>query len=165
MKIFGKDFFAYIKFQKIILLLILIVGFLRLGLSLGGLPVSVVKWFSITWVMFLGLIYYSIRVHTSGFGSYRHLLPLLLIQGLLGQMITVVGIAIAIYTNKDNIFSLPEYSQTFGGRTWMHAGGHIILGGFILSLMWWPIAALIMFVTKKIASQPGQKQERPSRDR
>jgi hypothetical protein len=154
MKIFGKDFSAYINFQKIILLLILAIGLLRLGLSLGGLPVSVVKWFSITTALFVGLVYYSIRVYTSGFGSYRHLLPLLLIQGLLGQLVTVVGIAIAIYTQKDNIFSLPEYSQTFGGRTWMHAGGHIILGGIILSLMWWPIAALIMFVTKRLVSSP-----------
>ena len=159
MKIFGKDFSAYIKFQKAILLLILVIGFLRLGLSLAGLPVSTVKWFSITWVMFLGLVYYAIRVHTSGFGSYRHLLPLLFIQGFLGQLITVVGIAIAIYTNTDNIFSAPEYSQTFGGRTWMHAGGHLILGGITLPLMWWPIAALIMLATKKLTSQLNQKSK------
>jgi len=157
MKIFGKDFSAYIKFQKTILLMILVVGFLRLGLSLGGLPVSTVKWFSITTAMFIGVVYYSIRVYTARFGSYRHLLPLMLIQGLTGQTVTIIGIAIAIYTNTDNIFSISEYSHAVPGKSWMHAGAHIVLGGIVLPLMWWPIAALIMFVTKKIASQPGQK--------
>jgi len=159
MKIFGKDFSAYINFQKMILLLILVVGFLRLALSLGGLPVSTVKWFSITSAMFVGMVYYSVRVYTTGFGSYRHLFPLLLIQGLIGQLITIIGIEIANFTGTDNIFSIAEYSHAVPGKSWMHAASHLVLGGIILPLMWWLAGCLMMFVTSKLNSSTNPKSK------
>jgi hypothetical protein len=51
------------------------VGLARLGLSLAGLPNSTTKWLSLTVLTLLGVFYYGVRVHTSGFGSYKQLLP------------------------------------------------------------------------------------------
>src|SRR5438128_10908263 len=122
MTIFGKTLSQYLNFQKYILLLILAVGLGRLILSLAGLPNSATKWLSISVVALIGLVYYAIRVHTTGFGSYKQLLPLIFIQSVVSQAIVIAGIVIAISTHKDNVFSAPEFSGGTDGKTWLHAG-------------------------------------------
>ena len=76
MNIFGKRLSEYVAFSMPLVVLILVVGIGRLALSLAGLPNSEVKWLSITVVMWIGVFYYAVRIHTSGFGSYKHLLPI-----------------------------------------------------------------------------------------
>lgn len=46
-----------------------VVGLIRLGLSLAGVEDSLATYFSMTVVQLAGLIYYAIRVHTTGFGA------------------------------------------------------------------------------------------------
>jgi len=79
---FGKRLSEYVAFAKPFLGLILVVGIARLALSLDGVPNSTAKWISMTAVMWIGVLYYAIRVHTSGFGSYKHLLPICVLQSL-----------------------------------------------------------------------------------
>jgi hypothetical protein len=152
MKIFGKSLSEYIAFQKVILILIVLVGGARLGLSLAGVPNSTARWLSITAVMALGSLYYAIRVHTSGFGSYKQLLPLLFIQDLLAQLIVIAGILIAMYTGQDNIFSAPEYSGGGDGKNWLHVLAHLVLGAVIAPVLFWGICSLIMWITKKASA-------------
>ena len=71
MTIFGKRLSEYVAFCKPFLGLVLVVGIVRLALSLGGVPNSTAKWLSITAVIWIGVLFYAIRVHTSGFGSYK----------------------------------------------------------------------------------------------
>ena len=157
MPAFGKTFSEYIQFLKPILVLILIVGLARLFLSLAGAPNSTVKWLSLTVVTLLGALYCAIRVHTSGFGSYQQLLPLLVIQNALAHIISAVAIAIAIFSGKDNIFSAPEYSGGGNGKTWTHAGAHLVLGIVVFSLVLWLATSLILFVTKKVVPARGAR--------
>lgn len=151
MKIFGKNVSEYVRFQKVILWLIVIVGVGRLALSLGGVPNSSAKWVSITAVIVVGAVYCTMKVHTSGFGSYKHLLPVLVIQGALSQLIVAASIVLAILTNKDNIFSSPEFSGGGDGKNWVHVGAHLILGFVIAPLVFWIIGCLILLVLKKLA--------------
>jgi hypothetical protein len=116
MRIFGKSASEYFGFQKVILWLIVIVGVSRLALSLAGVPNSSAKWLSITAVIVVGAVYCTMKVHMTGFGSYKHLLPLCY-TGALSQMIVAASIVLAILTNRDNIFSAPEYSGGGDGRT------------------------------------------------
>jgi len=153
MKIFGKTLSEYLSFQKYILLLILIVGLARLFLSLGGVPDSTTKWLSISVVSFIGLLYYAIRVHSSGFGSYKQLLPLLFIQSVLAQGIVILGIVIAIYTGKDNVFSAPEYSGGSDGKTWWHVLAHLIVALIVGPIVAWVIGSILLFVVKKVSPQ------------
>jgi len=163
MKIFGKSVSEYVDFEKEFLILVLVVGLVRLGLSLAGAPDSAVKFASMTALMLLGLIYYSVRVYTSGFGSYRQLLPVLAFPVILMNLIIIAGIVIAIETGKDNIFTAPEFSpgrfsgQQVSGRTWGHAAGHVV-GMVWISLLLWGIGSLIMLVTKKAT---GGQQPKP----
>lgn len=151
---FGKRCSEYLRFQQLFLGLILAVGLAKLGLSLAGMPNSTTKWLSITTVSLAGLLYYGVRVHTTGFGSYKQLLPLVFNQNVLAHGITAIGIVIAIMTGRDNVFTAPEYSGGGDGKTWLHVGAHVVFGMLVFSLVGWLIASLVMWVTKKVAPRP-----------
>jgi hypothetical protein len=151
MKIFGKTLGEYVHFQRIILALILVVGLARLVLSLAGVPNDTVKWLSTTAVGVAGIFYYAIRVHTSGFGSYKQLLPLLVNQHVVAHGITIIGIIWAIATGQSNIFSAPEYSGGQEGSNWIHVVAHVGVGMIGFSLVGWLLGSGIMWVTKKVA--------------
>ena len=153
MNIFGKRLSEYVAFSMPFLGSILIVGIARFVLSLAGVPNSAVKWFSITAVMWIGVLYYAVRIHTSGFGSYKHLLPICVLQSLVSEVIIVPGIILAIITGHDNIYSAPEYSFGSDGKTWVHVAAHLGLGTTIGPLVGWLVGCLIMFTTKKLMSR------------
>ena len=151
MTIFGKRLNEYFQFCKPVLGLILVVGIARLALSLGGVSNSTARWLSITAVIWLAVLYYAIRVHTSGFGSYKQLLPICVLMSLTAQAIVVPGIILAIYTATDNIYSVPEYAFGSDGKTWLHVGAHLVFGTTIAPLINWLVGCVIMFATKKLA--------------
>ncbi len=151
--VFGKRFSEYVRFQQVFLGLIAVVGITRLGLSLSGMPNATVKWFSMTVVSAVGIFYYGIAVHTKAFGSYKQLLPLLVIQNVLGNSIAIVGIALTI-AGLPNIFGAPEYSPPFFAHQWGHMLGHVIGGMGIGSILGWGVASLVMLITKKVAPRP-----------
>src|SRR5207237_2683194 len=78
---FGKKVKEYVRFERWILILIVVVFALRLGLSLAGVSnkngrlVSPAEWVSISLVLLVGLLYFAIAVQTTGFGTYKHLFP------------------------------------------------------------------------------------------
>jgi hypothetical protein len=152
MIIFGKRLSEYVAFCKLFLGLILVVGIARVLLSLGDAHNSTARWLSITVVIWIGVVYYAIRVHTSGFGSYKQLLPICVLQGITAQVIIVPSIIVAILTGKDNVFSIPESFFGSDGKTWLHVAGHLFFGTTIAPLISWIVGSLIMFVTKKVTA-------------
>ena len=151
MTIFGKRLSEYFAFCRPFLFLILVVGILRLAVSLGGVSDSTARWLSITAVIWIGVLYYAIKVHTSGFGSYKQLLPICVLQAITAQVIIVPSIILAILTGKDNIYSVPESFFGRDGKTWIHVAGHLVIGTTIAPLLGWLIGCVIMFATKKLA--------------
>jgi small basic protein len=152
--IFGKKLSEYCRFQQAILWVIGIVGVAKLALSLAGMPNDTTKWLSISVLAIAGTLYYGVRVHTSGFGSYKQLLPLIFNQGVLSHGIVAIGIVVGILTGRDNIFTAPEYSGGGDGKTWLHVGAHVVLGMFVGALIGWLVACFVMWVTKKVAPRP-----------
>jgi hypothetical protein len=151
MRIFGKSLAEYVRFESGFLILVLVVGVARLTASLLGVPDSQVKFLSLTVCFLLGMVYYSVKVHTAGFGSYKQLLPIYALLVIVGNAIIITGILIAIETGKDNIFSAPEFSPgKTSGRTWGHIGAHAV-ATVILPLVLWALGSLIMLVTKKLS--------------
>jgi hypothetical protein len=110
-------------------------------------------WLSISAVIWVGVLYYSIRVHASGFGTYKHLLPICVLIGLVAQAIIAPAIVLAIFTGNDNIYSVPEYSFGNDGKTWFHVGAHLALGTTIGPLIGWLVGCLIMFASKKMVTR------------
>jgi hypothetical protein len=150
MTIFGKPLSEYVAFSKLFLILIPVVGITRLALSLNGVPNSTAKWFSMTALGLIGMVYYSIRVHTSGFGSYKQLLVILTLQNLMTQLISITGIVLAILTGTGNIFSSPEFAFGGDGKTWLHVGAHLVIGTTAGSLMPWLVGSIILAATRKL---------------
>jgi hypothetical protein len=153
MTIFGKRLSEYVAFSKLFIGLVFVVGIARLALSLGGVPNSTTRWLSMTAVMWIGVVYYSIRVHTSGFGSYRHLLPVLVLPNFVAQTIASIGIVISIITGNANVFSAPEFAFGADGRTWIHFFAHVFIGTTIGSLFPWLVGCLFMFITRKLTRE------------
>jgi hypothetical protein len=153
MTIFGKRVSEYVVFAKPFLILILAVGIARLALSLGGVPDSAARWVSITAAIWIGGVYYAVRVHTSGFGSYKQLLPICFLLSFTAQLIIVPAIILAIVTNTHNIYSIPENYFGSDGKTWVHVAGHLFIGGTTLGpLIGWLVGCVIMFATKKLVT-------------
>ena len=151
MRVFHKTLSEYFAFQRAIMVLILAVGLARLLLSLAGVSDSVVKWFSLTALAIIGIVYCAIQVPRTGFGGYKHLLPLYVMQAGTGNLIIAGGIALSAITGKENIFSRPEYSGPMASNQWLHAAGHIADGFIIGPLIGWLIGAIIMFLVLKVS--------------
>jgi hypothetical protein len=146
--IFGKRLSEYVAFEKGVLALIAVVGIVKLALSLAGVPDATTRYVSITVVGIAAAAYLGIVTHTKGFGSYRQLLPLMVIIGIVSNTIVVAGILISAATGKANIFTANEYG---GGLSLpIHIGGHVVGGMIIGPLMAWALSSLVMFVTKKV---------------
>ena len=144
---FGKKWSEYIAFEKLGLILIAVVGILRLGLSMAGVPDATVKWLSLTGLGTVLVVYYAIQVHTKGFGSYRQLLPLYFLQAVVANAIIIAGIAISAMTGKVNIYAANEYGGELGPGIHMAAHTAAMLIGPLIS---WIVGSIVLFVTKKV---------------
>ena len=151
MTIFGRPLSQYAEFCKPFLVLVPIAGIVRLALSLGGVPNSTAKWISVTALVGIGVLYYAVRVHASGFGSYKQLLVVSVLLNLAAQVVIIFGIVLAIVTGASNIYSAPEYAFGSDGATWSHAAAHLFIGTTAGSLVPWLIGSLVLFVTKKMS--------------
>ena len=150
---FGKSLSDYVRFQGVFLGLIAAVGVARLGLSLAGLPNETVKWLAMTVVGLAGILYYGVAVHRSGFGSYKQIFPLVLIQNVIANSIAIIGILLSM-AGIANIFAASEYSGPFVEMQWAHILGHVVLGMGVGSLLGWGVGSLVMLITKKVAPRP-----------
>lgn len=149
MKIFGKSLSEYFAFQRTLMIVIVVVGLVRLGLSLAGVSDAIAKWFSLTALAVIGIVYCAILVPRTGFGTRKHLLPLYVMQASVGNLIIAAGIAISAASGRENIFSRPEYSGPMAGNQWLHAGAHILDGLIIGPLIGWLLGSIIMFFVPK----------------
>jgi hypothetical protein len=148
MRIFGKTFGEYLRFAAGVVALVVVVGVARLVLSLAGVPVSAAKFLSVTTMALLGALYLGVKTHTSGFGSYRQLLPLMVITLGAASWVSGFAVVLAIVTGTDNIYSIPEYSGGGDGKTFFHAFAHFVIAPFVAGLVAWGLSSLVMLVTK-----------------
>ena len=156
MTIFGKPLSDYVDFCKVFLILLPLVGVVRLALSLSGTPNSTARWFSMTVLAWIAIIYCSIRVHTLRFGTYRHLLVICALLNLSTQVISIAAIVLAILTDTNNIFSAPEFAFGGDGKTWLHAASHVFIGITVGSLVGWLMGSLILAATRRVAPSSAQ---------
>jgi hypothetical protein len=150
--VFGKRIPEYLGFQKAALAILGAVGLARLVLSLAGVPDTTVRWLAMNVVGWAAVFYYGVAVHTRGFGSFKHLLPLGFFQTLVQQGIAVLGIVLAI-GGRPNIYAAPEYS--FGAQSqWAHLAAHLTVGMVVPPLLIWGVASLVLWTTRKVARRP-----------
>ena len=160
MSIFGRRLSDYVKFCWPFLLLIAMAGATRLTLSLGGVSNSTAKWFSMTALVWIGALVYSVRVHLSRFGSYKELLVVCVLMNLIEQGIAISGIVLAIVTGTNNIFSAPEFAFGANGATWLHAIAHLFVGTTLGSLVPWAVGSGVLAAIRRLSgSERKARQE------
>lgn len=145
---FGRPYSEYVRFQAPILIAMAVVGLLRLVLSIAGLPDSTVKFVSVSAVGFAGIVYYGLRVRHSGFGSYRHLLPLIFNQGLVANGIAILGIGLAVM-GMPNIYDVHEFRGPFATAETTpleHALAHMFIGTTVGAIIGWGMSSIVMAV-------------------
>jgi len=160
----GKSLSEYVAFQKPVLILIAAVWALRLVLSMAGVPVAGAQFVSVTGVLVLGALYYGWAVGKKGFGSFKQLYGLNLVQGVFSQTLVALAIVLAIAMGRDNIYSIPEFyppAQGIGilglpmppdGKSFGHAIEHIVVAGFIgFPIIGWLLGSLVLLATRKSA--------------
>ena len=152
MILFGKRLSDYTAFCRMFLIVIPVIGSARLALSLGGAPNSTARWLSMTVMAWIAIIYYSVRVHTSGFGNYKQLLPIFALLNLSAQVIAIAGIAIAIFSGNNNVFSSPEFAFGSDGKTWTHLLAHVFIGTTVGTFLPWLIGSGILAITRKASA-------------
>jgi hypothetical protein len=152
MVMFGKRLSDYVRFCRVFLVLIVLIGVTRLVLSLSGLPNSTARWLSMTATAWVAVVYYSVRVHTSGFGSYKQLLPIIGLLNLCAQAIAIAAIAIAIFSGRDNIYSSPEFAFGSDGKTWTHLLAHMFIGTTVGTLLPWITGSGILASARKLSA-------------
>ena len=143
---FGKPYAEYLRFQTPFLIAIAVVGLARLVLSMGGAPDSSVKYVSMTVVFFAGIVYYGLRVGRAGFGTYRHILPLVFNQGVVFHGVAILGIALSA-NGLPNVFDAPEFRDPGGSATTTalpHALSHLFIGTTVGTLGGWGAGSLIL---------------------
>lgn len=158
---FGKSLSEYVVFHKPLLFLIAGVWALRLAFSLAGAPVAGAQFMSVTVVLVLGAVYSGGTVERQGFGSFKQLYALTLIQAVFSQTLVAIAILLAIATGRDNIFSIPEFyppAQGIGvlglpmppdGKSLGHALEHIVVAGFIgFPIIGWLLGSMVLLATR-----------------
>jgi hypothetical protein len=157
MKIFGKTVSQYISFAGGIAGLVLAVGIIRIALSLAGMPNATTKWASMNFVLVLGIIYLAFRAHTTGFGTYKHLLPSVVVVNSTMHLVAIAGIVIGMITGQDNVFTTPEYAFGEDGKTLFHAGMHVAIGMTVGAVINWLMSCVFLFIAKKAVRNPSSR--------
>lgn len=144
---FGKPYADYLRYQAPLLIAIAVVGLVRLALSISGQPDSMVKYFSITAVGAVGIVYYALTVRRRGFGSYREMLVLIFNQTFLANGIAIVGIVVAMM-GLPNIYDVPEFRPPFAREATpiAHALAHLVLGNSFGTFFGWLIGSVFMAI-------------------
>lgn len=146
---FGKKLSEYVRFERVVLILIAVVFVSRLVVGMIGVEIAKARLVSINTVLLLGLIYCAVNVHLSGFGGYKQLLGLLFIQNAFAHILIASAILMAVLTGVDNIYTNPEFFNGNNGRNLTHVFLHVI-AALILPLIAWAIGSVILFATRRI---------------
>lgn len=154
---FGKPLMYYVEKQIPALIIITVVFLIRLGMSLASVPDSAGKILSLTSVLLIAPTYYAVIARREGLG-FKQLYAMGLVQGLFSQTLVALAIALAIFTGRDNIYTIPEfYPPSQGGtplpvdgKNWMHAAAHVVFaGGIALPIVAWLIGSISLLIVRR----------------
>jgi hypothetical protein len=145
---FGKPVREYLALQKWWLVALVIVGLLRIGLSIGGSPAPAVKWWTSTNLLgYAAAVYYGVVGYQRGF-LFKQLYPLILFHTIVFHALASLGILLTI-AGYPNLYATPEV--TAFPNQWWHLGAHLTIGMAAGSLVGWGMASLAMLVTRAVS--------------
>jgi hypothetical protein len=156
-RVFGRSPGEYVRFQRPFLIAITAAWAVRLALSLAGAPVAGVRFLSVTVVLALGALYYGAAVERRGFGSFRQLYALNVVQGVFSQTLVALAIVLAMAMGRDNIFRPAQGIGVLGlplppdGKSLAHAVEHVVVAGAIgFPIIGWLLGAVALLIARAV---------------
>jgi hypothetical protein len=148
---FGKPVSEYLALQKWWLVALVILGLLRIALSIGGPPSPAVKWWTSTNLLgYAAAVYYGVAGYRRGY-LFKQLYPLVLFQVMVFHALAILGILLTI-AGYPNLYATPEV--TAFPNQWWHIGAHLTIGMAIAPLFGWALASLAMLVARAVSPRP-----------
>ncbi len=153
MSIYGKKTWDYVRFVRLGIILILIMGLIRFVVGISGIPYEKATHFvSLTILTSLLFVIYGHRAAAANFGTYIHLLPLAFALAVTMYGFIVMAILIEGFTGLPGYFhvhSLHALGQipAFSGSipTLMNVPTHIAgqIGAMFIFTFWgWGLTSL-----------------------
>jgi hypothetical protein len=118
--------------MKLFMAAIFVMGVIRFALTMAGLPNEVVKFASMTVIVFAGTLYFAI-----GSPTHKERLKAAYLLVLPYMIIEVAALAFTWVTGQQTIFHAQEYS--FGTGIQAHTIGHLVGG-----LTWEPLSLFVI---------------------
>jgi hypothetical protein len=143
---FGRSLPEWARFMRPVLVALVAVGLARGLLSVAGFD-RLAELASTTALVLVGSLYAGVRVAVSGFGSYRHLFPMVLVQGFVANLLSALGV-LAAAAGLSNIYATPEHSNL--PNYLPHAIGHVIGGLTLVPAATWILASAALLGTRAL---------------
>lgn len=143
MSIFGKSLRDYLSFVRLGIILVLVMGLLRFGLGLSGVPYDKVTHLaSLTVLGWILAVIYGHLARVTGFGGYRHLLPVgFVLAGTMYGFI-ILAILVEVLGGFHGYFHAPGVGLMPSGMSVVqHVVGQLI-AMLITTVVLWALASL-----------------------
>ena len=163
MSLFGKKIAEYVRFVRVGLILILIMGVVRFLVGISGVPYErATHLVSLTILTALLLVIYGQRAAATGFGTYRHLLPTAFALSVSMYGFIILAILTEGLTGLPGYFhvhSLHAMAQNPSVPTWItqaiptfmnvptHIGGQVV-AMFLFGFLGWGLASLAFLASR-----------------
>ena len=137
------------KTMKWFIITIAAMGVVRFILNMNGVPNDIVKYFSMTGIILIGLVYFAIAAATHKErlkAAYLLIMPYMTIE--------VLALGYTWATGRATIFHAPEYSMGFS-IAW-HTFGHFVGG-----LTWEPLSVFLLMELIWVAYDRGRLLLKP----
>jgi hypothetical protein len=147
MKLFNRPFGEYLQFAKVGVYLLALVSVVRFLMKpVFNIPYAQGTHFtSVTILMPILMIVYTLRAGTAGLGSYRDLLGIAAALAISTMVFIILGIAVDTLGGIETYYTDPEHGGNI--NQWLHVGGHILVTGVGFSLFLWGVGSLVHLAT------------------
>jgi hypothetical protein len=147
MKLFNRAFGEYFQFTKIGIYLLALVAVARFLMKpVLNIPYAQGTFFtSVTILLPILMIVYTIRANAAGLGSYRDLLGIAAVLTLSTAVMIMLAIAVDDFGGIETYYTDPAEPHKGVMNPFQHMGGHLLFG-LISTLVMWGIGALTHFI-------------------
>ena len=147
MKIQGQGLRDHLRLVAPLLGLITGVWALRLVLYAAGAPLPLARMCSVSVAMMISMLLAVLLIHNKKFGGYTNIVLISFLLTFWGQLLVALAIAFSIFTGRENIYTLAEFTEGFD--PWAHVLGHLIPGTIVGTLFGATMGWLFFWILRK----------------
>ena len=154
MTISGRTLGEHIQLLTPLFGLIAAVWVLRWSLYQIGVPLSFVRFFSVTAIVPICILLGALLIHVKRFGGYVNAVVATVLLVLWSQFLIVAAIMFAVVTGFENVYTLPEFSVPGTDPDHIrHIWGQLTFGIGFESLSGSLVGCLFLFMLRRLSPE------------